>query len=118
MPRRHQERFALHGLGDGRRPLLFHANPDKVAELGRNGGRRRKHIYEQSAEAIAPPESVADVKRMLAETMADVKAGRMDPKVANTVAYVGTVLLRAYQADAAPTADTPARHTCRSSIGH
>jgi hypothetical protein len=25
---------------------------------------------------------------MLAETMADVKAGKMDPKVANTVAYL------------------------------
>ena len=32
----------------------FHANPDKVAELGRNGGRRRQHSYEQSAEAIPP----------------------------------------------------------------
>ena len=41
--------------------------------------------------------------------MADVKAGRMDPKVANTVAYVGTVLLRAYEADAAHSADTPAQ---------
>jgi hypothetical protein len=46
---------------------------------------------------------------MLAETMADVKAGRMDPKVANTVAYVGTILLRAYEADAAYSADTPAQ---------
>ena len=55
------------------------------------------------------PESAADVRRMLAETMAEVKAGRMDPKVANTVAYVGTVLLRAYEADSAPSADTPAQ---------
>jgi len=46
---------------------------------------------------------------MLAETMAEVKAGRMDPKVANTVAYVATVLLRAYETDSAPTADTPAQ---------
>ena len=85
----------------------FHANPNKAAELGRNGGRRRKHTYEQATEQIAPPESAADVRRMLAETMADVKAGRMDPKVANTVAYVGTVLLRAYEADAAATAAKP-----------
>jgi hypothetical protein len=41
--------------------------------------------------------------------MADVKAGRMDPKVAKTVAYVGTVLLRAYEADAAHRTDTPAQ---------
>jgi hypothetical protein len=87
----------------------FHANPDKAAELGRNGGRRRKHTYEQSAEAISPPESAADVRRMLAETMADVNAGRMDPKVANTVAYVGTILLRAYKAEAAHSADTPTK---------
>jgi len=32
----------------------FHANPDKAAELGRNGGRRRQHSYEQSSEPIAP----------------------------------------------------------------
>ena len=46
----------------------FHANPDKAAELGRNGGRHRKQTYEQSTEHIAPPESAADVRRMLAET--------------------------------------------------
>jgi len=55
------------------------------------------------------PESAADVRRILAETMAEVKAGRMDPKVANTVAYVATVLLRAYETDSAPSADTPAQ---------
>src|SRR5215469_13339187 len=87
----------------------FHANPDKAVELGRNGGRRRKHTYEQATEHIAVPESAADVRRILAETMAEVKAGRMDPKVANTVAYVATVLLRAYETDSAPSADTPAQ---------
>ena len=46
---------------------------------------------------------------MLAETMAEVKAGRIDPKVANTVAYLATVLLRAYEADAAGSAETPAQ---------
>jgi len=55
----------------------FHANPDKAAELGRNGGRRRQHSYEQASETVAPPESAADVRRMLAETMSEVKAGRM-----------------------------------------
>ena len=44
---------------------------------------------------------------MLAETMAEVKAGRMDPKVANTLACVGTVTLRAYEADAAHSAAAP-----------
>jgi len=86
----------------------FHANPDKAAELGRNGGRRRKPTYEQSSEPVVQPASSADVRLMLAETMAEVKAGRMDPK-ANTVAYVGTVLLRAYEADEVSAADTVAQ---------
>ena len=41
--------------------------------------------------------------------MAEVKAGKTDPKVANTVAYLATVLLRAHEADAAASADTPAQ---------
>ena len=46
---------------------------------------------------------------MLAETMAEVKAGRLDPKVANAVAYVGTALLRAYEADAASATNNPTK---------
>jgi len=87
----------------------FHANPDKAAELGRSGGRRRRTNHEESSEHIAVPESAADARRMLAETMAEVKAGRMEPKAANTVDYVGTVLLRAYETDSALSADTPAQ---------
>jgi hypothetical protein len=44
--------------------------------------KNRKHTYEQATELVAPPESAADPNRMLAETMAEVRAGRMDPKVA------------------------------------
>ena len=51
----------------------FHANPDKAVELGRSGGLRRQHTFEQLKEQIAPPESAADVRRLLAETMAEVK---------------------------------------------
>lgn len=88
---------------------LLQSDPKKPAELGRKGGLRNRHVCAQPSEPVALPESAADVKRMLAETMAGLKAGRLDPKVANTVAYVGTVLLRAYEADAATTADTPAQ---------
>ena len=34
---------------------------------------------------------------MLAETMADVRAGRMDPKLGSTLGYLGTALLRAFE---------------------
>ena len=41
-------------------------------------GEGHQHSYEQSSEPVAPPESAAEVRRMLAETMAEVKAGKMD----------------------------------------
>jgi hypothetical protein len=37
----------------------FHANPDKAAELGRSGDRRRKHVYQQVTETLPLPESAA-----------------------------------------------------------
>jgi hypothetical protein len=43
------------------------------------------------------PESAGDVKRMLAEAMADIRAGRMDPKLASTLGYLGMSLLRAFE---------------------
>jgi hypothetical protein len=51
--------------------------------LERNGGRRRKHTYEQATEQVAAPESTADIRRMLAEVMPDICAGKMDPKLGN-----------------------------------
>src|SRR6516164_6500920 len=93
----------------GGESCALHSDPERAVQLGRKGGLRNRHTYEQSNEPVAPPESAADVKRMLAETMAEVKAGRIDPKVANTVAYLATVLLRAYEADAAGSAETPAQ---------
>ena len=71
--------------------------------------KKGKHTYEPATAPVAPPESAADVRRMVAETKDEVKAGRMDSKVANTVAYVGTALLRAYEADRASTANKPAQ---------
>jgi len=34
---------------------------------------------------------------MLAETMADIRAGRMDPKLGSTLGYLGIALLRALE---------------------
>jgi Family of unknown function (DUF5763) len=55
---------------------FFHSDPRKAAELGRKGGRRNRHTYETPLQHVAAPESVGDVKRMLAESMAEVRAGK------------------------------------------
>jgi general stress protein YciG len=76
---------------------FFHSDPKKAAELGRKGGRRNRHSYETPLQHVTAPESAGDVKRMLAETMAEVRAGKMDPKLGSTLGYLGTALLRAFE---------------------
>ncbi len=76
---------------------FFQSDPKRAAELGRKGGRRNRHTYDAPLQPVAVPESAGDVKRMLAETMADVRAGRMDPKLGSTLGYLGTALLRAFE---------------------
>src|SRR5208283_492976 len=76
---------------------FFHSDPKKAAELGRKGGRRNRHPYETPLQPVAAPESAGDVKRMLAETMAEVRTGKMDPKIGTNLAYIGTSLLKAIE---------------------
>lgn len=76
---------------------FFHSDPQKAAELGQKGGRRNRHTYETPLPPVTVPESAGDVKRMLAEAMADIRAGRMDPKLASTLGYLGVSLLRAFE---------------------
>src|SRR5271166_3069099 len=69
---------------------FFHSDPERAAELGRKGGRRNRHTYETPLQHVTAPESAGDVKRMLAESMAEVRTGKMDPKLGSTLGYLGT----------------------------
>jgi hypothetical protein len=59
----------------------LHSDPNRAAELGRKGGARSRKVYDSQLENVAVPESAADVRRMLAEAMAETRAGKMDPKL-------------------------------------
>jgi hypothetical protein len=45
---------------------------------------------------------------MLAEVMAETRAGKMDPKLGSTLAYMAAALLRAYEADPRTPVNPPA----------
>ena len=90
---------------------FFHSDPKKAAELGRQGGRANRHIFSAPTQEVVPPESIGDVRRMLAQTMADVRAGRMDPKLGATLAYISTALLRAYEAEPPIPPERPSIYT-------
>jgi general stress protein YciG len=75
----------------------LHNDPDRAAQLGRKGGANNRRVYQGNQREIPPPQSARDVKKLLAEAMANIQAGRMDPKLGSTLGYLGTSLLKAIE---------------------
>jgi hypothetical protein len=85
----------------------IHADPNRAAELGRKGGARNRKMYHGEIQEVLVPQSAADVRRVLAEVMAETRARKMDPKLGSTLASMATALLRAYEADPPTPANPP-----------
>jgi hypothetical protein len=68
----------------------FHRHPERAAELGRKSGqsRRRRPVAEESNYELKPPRTAKDVRDALGDAMSDLRAGRLDPKTATTLAYL------------------------------
>jgi hypothetical protein len=46
---------------------------------------------------FAAPKSAADLSALLAESIVETRSGKLDPKLANSIAYLGTSFLRAIE---------------------
>lgn len=76
---------------------FFHSDPQRAAELGRKGGRRRAVHHRDDLAEVAAPKTAADLRDLLAQCIVDVRTGAMDPKLANSISYLGTGFLRAVE---------------------
>ena len=75
---------------------FFHANPNKAAQLGRIGGRRnRRPSAAESVDALPKLQSATAVRDAVSQLVADVYAGRLQPRVAAGLAPLMNLLLRA-----------------------
>jgi len=72
-----------------------HGDPNRAVEVGRIGGRRNRHYVETEEVTMAPPSTPEEVKAVLAKAMVDVRTRRLDPRIAHTLTYMSSVLLRA-----------------------
>jgi len=61
------------------------------------GGRKNRRHSVHSESSSAPPQTAKDVKHVLAEVMAGLHSGRLEPKIGSIMAYVGTALLKAIE---------------------
>ncbi len=77
----------------------LHADSRLAAEMGRKSGqaRRRRGSGEQPIIEMSPPQAAHEVRIALGQFIADVRAQRLDPKVASTLAYLANVLLKSIE---------------------
>jgi hypothetical protein len=75
----------------------LHAEPGRAAELGSRGGRRRAVYSAGNLKDFAAPKTAADVCELLAESMVEIRHGKLDPRVANALGYLSASYLRALE---------------------
>lgn len=75
----------------------LHAEPGRAAELGSRGGRRRAVYSPGNLKDFAAPKTAADVRELLAESMIEIRHGKLDPRVANALGYLSASYLRALE---------------------
>lgn len=81
----------------GQNRCALHAQPGRAAELGSKGGRRRAVYSPTDLRAFAAPQSAADLRELLAESIIEIRAGKLDPRIANALGYLGASFLRALE---------------------
>ena len=81
----------------GQKYCALHAEPGKAAELGSKGGRRRAIYSPDALQEFPAPRTAADLRDLLAQSIIEIRAGKLDPKLANSISYLGAGFLRALE---------------------
>jgi hypothetical protein len=81
----------------GQERCSMHADPGRAAELGSKGGRRRAMYPFTDLKEFAPPKTAADLRDLLAESIIEIRLGKMDPKIANALGYLGASYMKAIE---------------------
>lgn len=76
---------------------FFHAHPEKLSELGREGGRKNRHWTKHGDPDFGKKtlRSTGDVVSLLEETINRVRQGPFDLRAANTIGFLAGTLLKA-----------------------
>lgn len=80
----------------GTKYCMMHTG-DNAQRLGAKGGRRRAIYNPEGLEPFTRPQNAGEMQLLLAQTIVEVRSGKLDPRVANTIAYLGTAFLSALE---------------------
>ena len=75
----------------------LHSEAGRAASLGSKGGRRRTVFSPSNLREFQAPKSAADLRDLLAESIIEIRTGRMESKMANALGYLGSSYLRALE---------------------
>src|ERR1700730_4893533 len=81
----------------GKAYCALHAELGRAAVLGSKGGRRRAAYSLDDLKEFAAPKTAADLRDLLAESIVEIRSGKLDPKIANALGYLGASYLRALE---------------------
>src|SRR5208283_2139718 len=81
----------------GKKYCALHSEPGRAASLGSKGGRRRAVLSPSNLREFQAPKSAADLRDLLAESIIEIRTGRMESKMANALGYLGSSYLRALE---------------------
>ena len=76
---------------------FFHFDPQRAAELGRKGGRRRAAFNPDGLKEFEAPKTAADLRDLLAQSIVEIRTGKLEPKLANSISYLGGGFLKAIE---------------------
>jgi len=74
---------------------FFHANPKQAAELGRIGGRSKRHAAVENLDPLPTLDNALAVRDLGARLIAEVYAGRIHPRIAAALVPILSLQLRA-----------------------
>jgi len=81
----------------GKKKCRFHLHPEAAREMGARGGRRRAIFNPDGLEPFAAPKNASDLLLLMAQTIVEVRSAKIDPRVANSISYLGAGFLKAVE---------------------
>lgn len=79
-------------------PYCFlHSAPEKAREVGARGGSRRKVFDLSKLKDFPTAKNATDLMEVTAQTLSDVRKGKIDAKVANAIGGLAGVLMKLFE---------------------
>jgi hypothetical protein len=79
----------------GRNVCYLHSQSGLAVQLGRRGGERRAVCLPTGIPEFSAPTNPAELRALVANVLVETRVGKLQPKIANSIALLAAVLIKA-----------------------